>query len=71
MGSLISFDEKSWLAINDLLQQIYYKYIQFWYLWEKKSFPTISLSMIQNIIKQNFGNPYDFECPSECEDGIR
>ena len=35
MGSLISFDEKSWLAINDLLEQIYYKYIHFWYLREK------------------------------------
>ena len=38
---------------------------------QKEWFPTILLSVIQNIIKQNFGNPHDFEYHPECGDGIR
>ena len=44
---------------------------KYFVLWRKK---IVSYSFTINnwkIIEQNFGNPYDFECPSGCEDGIR
>ena len=71
MVTTIMFCEKSELFIVSKVKGRYCKKIHILFCEEKIYFHTVSLSMIQNIIKQNFGNPHDFEYHPECGTGIR